>query len=182
MFYVRAWGATRLLPQSYQYPNLSEGADRVGGQLRGDKECPFSGVTKSGRVWRKVPESDARSVVPHMSSNILRFVAVNCPASDARSCDSWPESFCEIYSNVPTDCPYMCGLCPAGELIPVGSQYGVQQFHAEIADGLMFWGVIMLSLCSLLLLFVFVGGGEELRRYTPLHTHTNTHIKQQQQQ
>ena len=45
-----------------QYPNLSEGADRVGGQLRGDKECPFSGVTKSGRVWRRVPESDARSV------------------------------------------------------------------------------------------------------------------------
>ena len=51
-----------LLPQSYQYPNLSEGADRVAGQLRGDKECPFSGVTKSGRVWRKVPESNARSV------------------------------------------------------------------------------------------------------------------------
>ena len=24
-------------------------------------KCPFSGVTKSGRVWRKVPESDARS-------------------------------------------------------------------------------------------------------------------------
>ena len=44
-------------------PNLSEGADRVGGQLRGDKECPFSGVTNSGRVWRKVPESDARSVI-----------------------------------------------------------------------------------------------------------------------
>ena len=33
------------------------GADRVGGQLRGDKECPFSGVTKSGRVWRKVPKT-----------------------------------------------------------------------------------------------------------------------------
>ena len=31
-----------LLPQSYQYPNLSrEGADRVDEQLRGDKECPF---------------------------------------------------------------------------------------------------------------------------------------------
>ena len=29
--------------------------------LYGDKECPFSGVTSSGRVWRKVPESDARS-------------------------------------------------------------------------------------------------------------------------
>ena len=52
----------RLLPQSYYYPNLSEGGDRVAGQLRGDKECPFSGVTKSGRVWRTVPESDARSV------------------------------------------------------------------------------------------------------------------------
>ena len=52
----------RLLPQSYQYQNLSEGADRVGGQLRGDKECPFSDVSKSGRVRRKVPESDAWSV------------------------------------------------------------------------------------------------------------------------
>ena len=52
----------RLLLQSYQYPNFSVGADRVGGQLRGDEECPFSGVTKSGRVWRKMPESDARSV------------------------------------------------------------------------------------------------------------------------
>ena len=26
------------------------------------KNAPFSGITKSGRVWRKVPESDARSV------------------------------------------------------------------------------------------------------------------------
>ena len=60
---LRACLGARLLPQSYQYPNLSEGADRVDGQLRGDKECPFSGVTKSGRVWRKVLESDARSVV-----------------------------------------------------------------------------------------------------------------------
>ena len=59
---LRACLCARLLPQSYQYPNLSEGADRVGGQLRGDNECPFSGVTKSVRVWRKVPESDARSV------------------------------------------------------------------------------------------------------------------------
>ena len=54
----------RLLSQSYQYPNLSEGADRVDGQLRGDREYPFSSVTKSGGVWRKVPESGARSVPP----------------------------------------------------------------------------------------------------------------------
>ena len=59
---LRACLGARLLPQSDQYPKLSEGADRVGGQLRGDKERPFSDVTKSGRVWRKVPESDARSV------------------------------------------------------------------------------------------------------------------------
>ena len=43
-----------------------EGADRVGGQLRGDKECPFNGVTKSGSVWRKAPESNARSVARSM--------------------------------------------------------------------------------------------------------------------
>ena len=41
--------------------------DRVAGQLPRDKECPFSGVTKSGRVWRKVLESDARSVVNVLS-------------------------------------------------------------------------------------------------------------------
>ena len=50
-----------LLSQTYQYPNLSKGADGVGEQLRGDKEYPFSGVTSSGRVGRKVPESDDRS-------------------------------------------------------------------------------------------------------------------------
>ena len=43
-----------------------EGADCVAGQLRGDKECPFSGVTKSGRVWRKLLESDAWSVIRHL--------------------------------------------------------------------------------------------------------------------
>ena len=52
------------------YSHISTGtflecADRVAGQLRGDKECPFSGVTRSDRVWRKVPESDARSVRVH---------------------------------------------------------------------------------------------------------------------
>ena len=34
----------------------------AGGQLCGDNECPFSGVTNSGRVWRKVPESDVWSL------------------------------------------------------------------------------------------------------------------------
>ena len=56
-------GAGKRCSECDQYPNR-EGADRVGGQLHGDKECPFSGVTKTGRVWRKVPESDARSALP----------------------------------------------------------------------------------------------------------------------
>ena len=59
---LRACLGARLLLQSYQYPNLSDGADCVAGQLRGDKECPFSGITKSVRIWRMVPESDAWSV------------------------------------------------------------------------------------------------------------------------
>ena len=55
------------------FPNLSEGAESVGGQSpvldkkkkkkKEKKECPFSGVASSGRVWRKRPESDARCVI-----------------------------------------------------------------------------------------------------------------------
>ena len=43
-------------------------ADHVGGQLRGDKECPFSGVTSSGRIWRKVSESDATVILTWRAS------------------------------------------------------------------------------------------------------------------
>ena len=74
---LRACLGARLLPQSYQYPNFSEGDDRVGGQLRGDKECPFSGVTKSGRVWRKVKESAPRSVRPGLSVLTSLLVSVD---------------------------------------------------------------------------------------------------------
>ena len=71
---LRACLGARLLLQSYQYPNLSEGADRVGGQLRGDKECPFSDVTKSGRVWSKVPERNARSVPSTATSTFTQLL------------------------------------------------------------------------------------------------------------
>ena len=77
-----------LLPRSYQYPNLSEGADRVGGQLRGDKECPFSGVTKSSRVWRKVPESDAGIVTSTLTLLPPEHFCLEMPAI-LRLCDSW---------------------------------------------------------------------------------------------
>ena len=80
--YLRACLGARLLLLSYQYPNLSKGADCVGGQLRGDTECPFSGVTQSGRVWRKVLESDARSVV---GAHIPRIAFLHLPLNSART-------------------------------------------------------------------------------------------------
>ena len=41
-------------------------------------ECPFSGVTKSSRVWRKVPESGARSVgLTHTPSVAFRHLPPN---------------------------------------------------------------------------------------------------------
>ena len=43
--YVRAWTLCSF-HSLISTPNLSEGADSVGGQLRGDKEFPYSGVTK----------------------------------------------------------------------------------------------------------------------------------------
>ena len=60
---VRACFDIALLSQSYYYLNLSELSNSVGGQLHGDKECPFRDVTTSGRVWRKVPESEAWGVM-----------------------------------------------------------------------------------------------------------------------
>ena len=51
----------------------SEGADSVGGQLRGDEECPFSGITSAGRVRRKVPESDTRSVPSYLRACTASF-------------------------------------------------------------------------------------------------------------
>ena len=53
-----------------------EGADRVGGQLLGDKECAFNGVTKSGRVWRKLTESDARSVRKALAASVDRCAEI----------------------------------------------------------------------------------------------------------
>ena len=59
--------------------NRSEGtADSVGGQLREDKECPFSGVTSSGRVRRKVPESDALSVCDRVVRPVLPMALKCC--------------------------------------------------------------------------------------------------------
>ena len=95
---------------------LSEGADRVVGQLHGNKECPFSGVTKSGRVRRKVPESDARSVrkLPESGARSVRKVpesdARSVPESDARSVRKVPESDARSVRKVPESGARSCPL------------------------------------------------------------------------
>ena len=55
----RRYGASTVLLLK-RCANISEGADSTksfrgefGGQIRGDKECPFSGVNGYGRVWRE---------------------------------------------------------------------------------------------------------------------------------
>ena len=58
--YVRALGLGCFYSQ-ITVPLGGRWPRHAGGQLSGDKECPFSGVTKSGRVWRKVSESGGRS-------------------------------------------------------------------------------------------------------------------------
>ena len=50
--YVGAWALGCFHSHNYYYPNLSEGADRVGGQS----------ATSARKVRKKVPGSDARSV------------------------------------------------------------------------------------------------------------------------
>ena len=54
-------------------PTSFGGRQQLGRQLREDEECPFNGVTSSGRICRKVPESDARSA--HRSVSYLARVA-----------------------------------------------------------------------------------------------------------
>ena len=75
---LRACFDALLLPQSRKYPNLSEDADSVSGQLRGVKEYTPS-VTEPGRVQRKVPESDARSVGPYIT--VQRVTTFQCVIS-----------------------------------------------------------------------------------------------------
>ena len=66
LFFTRGRPLSRHLPLSGAWTLLcfhsristqtfsQEGTDSVGGQLRGDTQSPFNGVT--GRVWREVPE------------------------------------------------------------------------------------------------------------------------------
>jgi len=66
--YVDAWALCYFHSLIITAHTFRRAADHVGGQLRGDKECPFSGVTSSGRIWRKVSESDATVILTWRAS------------------------------------------------------------------------------------------------------------------
>ena len=77
------------------HPDLSEAADSVGGQLRGDKDSArigyaieevFSGVTNSGRVWRKVSESGAGEWVAEAPSEELMLLSCGLYARGFPTC------------------------------------------------------------------------------------------------
>ena len=59
------------------------------------KECPFSGVTKSGRVWRKLPESDARTV----TASLYRYTGGSRQVMASRLLDSRAGAHTHIYTN-----------------------------------------------------------------------------------
>ena len=105
MFDMCAWMMCSL-PQSCRYPNLSESADRVGRQLCGDEECPFSNLTSSGRVWKKVADGDAGSgSVSYMQCG---------PGSDVQ---------CGSGSNMQSGSDMQCG---SGSDMQCGSGFDVQ--------------------------------------------------------
>ena len=64
------------------YPNLSGVADSVGGQLRGDKLCPFSGVTDSGSLEEGAGEQCSECVHTELSHTVLLWPRVGVCSKD----------------------------------------------------------------------------------------------------
>ena len=60
--YVRAWALGCFYSHISTQPFQRALAASMDSCAEIKSACPFSGVTKSGRVWRKVPKSDARGV------------------------------------------------------------------------------------------------------------------------
>ena len=109
-----------LLLQSYQYPNLSEGADRVGGQLRGDKEYPFSGVTKSSSLeegaGKRCSECDYSSVPHSPSDTLTQSLCHICPSvtlTHLSLSHTDTQSICHTCPSVTLAHLFLCHTCPS---------------------------------------------------------------------
>ena len=73
---LRGCLGARLLPQSYQYPNLSEGADRLGGHLRGDKDwVPLQWRNQIWQNLEKVSGKRCSECVPSHHHTAFRSAA-----------------------------------------------------------------------------------------------------------
>ena len=59
---LRRYVASMVLPVHTFRRTLTAAVAAAVDSAEAEKEYPFSDVTSSGRVWRKVPESDARRV------------------------------------------------------------------------------------------------------------------------
>ena len=97
---LRACFGARLLSQSYQYPNLSEGADRVGGQLRGDKECPLRNSIRQSleegaeKQWSVTTSLEAERLCLRKQDYCVyhhRLLGCDCIAAKRLNC-FWPTS------------------------------------------------------------------------------------------
>ena len=93
----------RLLPQSCQYPNLSEGADCVGGQLREDRlsgQQSLEGAGKRCSVWlpllipalHRVPETRQPFFRLVQQRHTQRTSVNQCRGAYSRTRRQWP--FC----------------------------------------------------------------------------------------
>ena len=84
--------------------NLLEGADSISGQLCRDKKCHFSGRTNSGRIWRRVLESDAQSVVMMLTDRFFVFLQevfrVRREFQCCTGCFCCPCEGCRYYASV----------------------------------------------------------------------------------
>ena len=71
-----------LLPQFYQYPNFWRALTapvNSCAEIKSASSGQASGLTKHHRVWRKMPESDARSVTPTVSDGwAITVQSTNC--------------------------------------------------------------------------------------------------------
>ena len=84
----------RLLPQSFRRALTAS----VDSYAKTDKEYPFSGVTKSGRVWRKVPPGKRCSKCGSRRSSLVSSGHQTCVGQCGTTTHSSPQfsKLCQI--------------------------------------------------------------------------------------